>query len=245
VEFVGLENYTRILADDVFWKAVGNTLIYAFWVVLLTLGLAVTLAVLFDQKLRGRTLYRTAFYLPHVTSTAAVSVLWIWIYSPQFGLLNAFLGWFGIPRQNWLGNPDLALYSIIIMSVWMAVGSYMVLFLAGLQNIPPELYEAARIDGANGWNLFRSITLPLLKPVTFLVLVMCMIKAFQVFEQVYIMTAGGPGYATTTVAHQIFKQAFESLNLGYASAMAFLLFVLIFMITLVQNRLFKWDNANA
>ncbi len=245
VQWVGLDNYGRILKDDVFWTVVGNTLQYAFWTVLLTVTLALGVAILLDQKLRARTWYRTAFYLPHVTSTAAISVLWIWLYSPQFGLFNAVVGWFGVPKQNWLANPGLAMYAIIIMSVWMSVGTYMVLYLAGLQNIPPELYDAAKVDGAARWALFRYITVPLLKPTTFLVLVTCLIKAFQVFDQIYIMTGGGPGYATSTVAHQIYKQAFENLNLGYASAMAFLLCLLIFGITMINNRLFNWDNVNA
>jgi ABC-type sugar transport system permease subunit len=240
-QLIGLENYIDAFKDQVFWTAIGNTLVYVATVVPATVVLGLGAALLLNQALIGRSFYRVAIYMPHVTSAAAISMVWLWLFNGQFGLFNFVLEKLGLPAVNWLDDPDTALWAIIIMSVWRGVGSNMVLFLAGLQSIPQIMYEAAEVDGADRWNLFRRITLPLLTPTTFFVFVTSLIGSFQVFEQVYMMTRGGPGYATTTIVHQIYKQAFEHYKLGYASALSVVLVLVIFTLTMLNNKLLKSD----
>ncbi len=238
-KFLGLRNYEQILQDEVFWQAVKNTFQYVLAVVPATLVLGLATALLLNRALWGRTLYRTAFYIPTVTSTAAISMVWLWMYNSRFGLVNFLLERIGIPGQAWLSKPELALWAIILMSIWRGTGANMIIFLAGLQSVPRILYEAAAIDGADRWKLFWNVTLPMLTPTTFFVLVTSVISSFQVYEQVYMMTRGGPGYASTTIVHQIYQQAFENYRLGYASTLGVFLFLIILVVTLINNRFFK------
>src|SRR6266536_2579627 len=239
--WIGLENYRRVLSDELFWTAARNTGLYVLGLVPVSLAVGLAVALALNERLRGRAFYRTAFYLPHVTAGAAIAVIWLWIYNPQFGLLNALLQAVGLPRQSWLVSPTWALWAIVLVGIWARTGYLMIIFLAALQGIPETLYEAAKLDGAGRWQRFWSITLPLLRPATFLALVVTLIEGAQVFQSVYVMTNGGPGYATTTVAREIFRNAFEHFQLGYASAWAFLLFAAIFAVTMINRKLVPSD----
>lgn len=234
--FVGLQNYRAILRDDIFARVALNTVTYSGGVVPLLLVVSLALALALNAPLRGRTLFRTIFFLPVVSSTVAVAMVWRWIYAP-FGALNAVLVALGLPAVGWLTTTEWAMPSVILMSVWQSMGYSMVVFLAGLQSIPQHLYDAAAVDGATGWRRFRHITLPLLSPTTFFVVVMAVISTFQVFGQIYMLTGGGPAFATSTMVYYIYERAFLSLHMGYASALAWVLSAAIFGLTLVQIRL--------
>lgn len=239
--FVGAANYSQLLTSPDFWQALWNTAYFTVGVTVPSVFFALLLAVAMNQKVRGILVFRTAFFVPVVSSVVAVSLLWAWIYNPEFGLFNYILGKIGVPPQDWLGNKRLAMPAIILMSIWKGLGYRMLLFLAGLQDIPDELYEAAQIDGAGGWAKLRYITVPLVSHITFFVTIMTIISSFQVFEQTYVMTGGGPGGATTTIVLLIFNSAFRWFKMGYSSALAYTLFILIFVLTLLQVRFqAKW-----
>jgi multiple sugar transport system permease protein len=236
--WIGLANYASILTDQVSQKALINSLYYAVVSVPLGMALSLLIALAMNRKLKGMTFYRSLYFLPVVSSTVAVALVWSWIYNPQFGLLNYFLNAiFHIQGPAWLADTTWAMPALIIMSVWKGLGYNMVIFLAGLQGIPDEFHEAARVDGAGTWRRFVSITLPLLSPTVFFVLVVSLISSLQVFEQTYIMTQGGPGYATLTLGYWIFMNAFQFFHLGFASALAYVLFVVVLVMTLAQFRL--------
>lgn len=240
--WVGLDNYRRlILEDDRFRRSVGNTVQFTVGSVLPTLVIALVLAIMMNApRLRGRGVYRTIYFLPVVTSLVAVAYVWRLLLEPSFGLVNTVLGWVGIDGPGWLTDPSWAMPGVIGMTIWRDVGYYMVIFLAGLQTIPRELGEAARIDGATRWQHFRRITLPLLNPSIVLATIVGVIYGLQLFTQVYVMTGspskppGGPLDSTTSVVLYIVQSAFQPLEMGYPSAAAMLLFVLIMLITLVQ-----------
>jgi ABC-type sugar transport system permease subunit len=244
--WIGLRNYARIGQDlrnhGVFYLSLRNTAQYAIGTIPIGMALALALALLVNAGLRGVTLYRTTYYLPVVTSLVAISLVWMWIYDPSYGLLNHLLMKLSggrVTPQSWLGDPGQAMPAIIGMSIWRGLGYNMVIYLAGLQGIPEHLYEAATLDGASRWQRFRAITWPLLKPTTAFIFVISTIGASQVFAQVYVMTNGGPNNATTTIVHQIFQNAFSFMKMGYASAMAFVLFGLIFLLSLINLRLLR------
>jgi ABC-type sugar transport system permease subunit len=239
--WVGLDNYRRALADELFWIAAKNTALYVIGLVPISMALGLALALALNERIKGRALYRTAYYLPHVTAASAAAVIWLWIYNPQFGLLNSLFQAVGLPRQSWLANPSYALWAVLAVGVWLRVGYLMVIYLAALQGIPESLYEAAALDGANRWQRFRWVTLPLLRPATFFALVVTTIEGSQVFQTVYVMTSGGPGYATTTFAREIYRNGFEHFQLGYAAAWAFLLFAIVFAITMINRKLVPSD----
>jgi multiple sugar transport system permease protein len=234
--FVGLRNYRDILGDAIFARVAVNTVVYSGGVVPLLVVVSLALAMALNASFRGRTLFRTIFFLPVVSSTVAVAMVWRWIYAP-FGALNTVLVALGLPSVGWLITTEWAMPSVILMSVWQSMGYSMVVFLAGLQSIPQHLYDAAAVDGATGWRRFRYITLPLLSPTTFFVVVMAVISTFQVFGQIYMLTGGGPAFATSTIVYHIYERAFLALHMGYASALAWVLFAAIFGLTLVQIRL--------
>ncbi|MBM3275531.1 MAG: sugar ABC transporter permease, partial [Candidatus Sericytochromatia bacterium] len=221
--FVGMHNYTALLQDPLFYKVVANTFWFVILYVVFDLVLALALAVALNRKLRGLAIFRTAYFLPVVTSMVAVSIVWEWIYDPGFGALNAIVGWFGVDKIHWLSDPRFALPCLVAMSVWKSLGYTMILFLAGLQAIPPEYTEAAEVDGAGGLVRFFKITLPLLGPTLLLVGIMATIRAFQTFDSVYLMTQGGPRRATTVVVYWLFQNAFTYFKLGKASALAYML----------------------
>jgi multiple sugar transport system permease protein len=234
--FIGWENFQILFADRAFWNALKNTAIYSLYV---PVGMAVSLAValMMNQKIRGVNFLRTLFFLPSVSSFVAIALVWQWMYHPQFGLTNYLLSWLGLPPLNWLRDPSTALFAIMLMSIWMGIGYQMVIFLAGLQNIPSEFYEAALTDGANAWQRFWKITLPLLMPTTFFILVTSLIGSFQVFAFVYVMTEGGPLHSTDVVVYHIYQNAWEYLKMGYASAMSWVFFLIIMAATWIQFKL--------
>jgi multiple sugar transport system permease protein len=232
--FVGAKNYGTLLTDELLWKAVGQTLYYAVASVAGTTALSLGLALALNQRLRSIGLYRTFFFLPAVTSVIAIAAVWRWLYNSEYGLINALLDMAGLRPLNWLGDASLAMPAVILMSVWRSAGFNTVLFLAGLQGVPQEYYEAAQIDGASPWSRFRHITLPLVSPTTFFVVVNGLIGSWQVFDQVYILTRGGPHLSTVTVVYLIYSNGFEWYKTGYAAAMAYGLFLIILLFTAVQ-----------
>ncbi len=235
--FIGFENYTELSSDDLFYIALKNTSIYAFGVVPIQTLLALFLAFLMNQKIRGRAALRVAFYVPAITSSVVTSIIFLWIYSKP-GLLNYLLSLVGIEGTDWITNPNTALYAIMALNIWTTSGYFMVSFLAGLQSIPASLYEAARIDGANTWQQFWKITVPMVRPITFFVVVLSLIGCFQVFDQIYVMSSGGPVNATTTMSYYIYTSAFKYFRLGYAASVSIVLAMIIWAATYIQKRYF-------
>ena len=237
--FAGLENFRKLLRDEFFRTAMKNTCVYTLLYVplglLLSLGAALFLNA--EQKFVG--LFRTLFYLPVLSSTVATATLWFWILNPQMGLLNGILKIFGIPNQAWLYDSRLAMISIVMMSLWAGYGGNMMIFLAGLKGIPIVYYEAARIEGATRWQMFLRITMPSITKTTFLVSTMLIIGTFQVFDQAYVLTKGGPGNATITLVYYIYNSGFKNLNMGYASSMSLVLFVIILLMTVLNTKINK------
>ncbi len=239
----GLDNYAKLFGDRQFWDSLKITTIYTLIYVPLLYTISLGLALLVNQRLPFMRFFRTIFFVPVVLSLVVSSLMWKYIFDERAGLLNFLIGLIGIQPQSWLGSVELALPSIIAVSVWIQMGYFMVIFIAGLQDIPREYFEAARIDGANRWQVFFQITLPLLKPTSLFVIVISLISSFQVFDQVWVMTKGGPARATQVTAVYIYQQAFQFLNLGYGSAVAFVLFVVILAFTLIQFRLFRTSQS--
>ncbi|MEH2208852.1 MAG: sugar ABC transporter permease [Nostoc sp.] len=238
-EFIGFRNFTRLAEDERVWIALRNTAEYVAIVVPTQTILALILAVTLNSGIRGKNWWRILYFLPTVTSSAVLTLIFMWIYNTD-GLLNDFLAFVGLPTYNWLGDPAVALKGIMMMNIWSTAPFFMVIYLAALQDIPQTLYEAAELDGANGWQQFIRITLPLLKPVTFFVATVGVIGTFQLFDQSYIFSGGtgGPNNATLTVVLLIYQAVFRNLQMGYAAAIAFLLTAAIVAITLIQRRLF-------
>ena len=231
-EFVGLDNYTRLFNDNLFWKSLRVTAYYTFALVPMGIVVGLSIAVLLNQKVKALGLWRTVYYLPAVVSGVAVAILWSWVLNPRFGLLNAGLRTVGISDPpRWIYSETWAVPAFIIMGLWGAGGS-MLLYLAGLQGIPTQLYEAADIDGANRWTKFWNITIPMLTPTIFFNLLVGIIGSFQVFTQAFIMTGGGPNNATLTMVLYLYRQGFQNLRFGYASALAWILFFIILVFTL-------------
>ncbi len=240
-QWVGIKNYTELLTRDrLFLVSLYNTIYYTLFSVPLGIVLAFLLALLLNVRLPGMNFFRTVFYLPSVTSGVAVSLLWIWLFNPQYGLINYLLRSIGLPAPGWLVDPTWAKPAFILMSLW-GVGGTAVIFLAGLQGIPDSLYEAAMIDGANVWQKFWHVTVPMMTPVVFFNVVMGIIGSFQVFTSAYIMTSGGPQDSTLFYVLYLFRQGFQLLRMGYAAAMAWILFIIMVILTLLQFRLSeKW-----
>jgi multiple sugar transport system permease protein len=232
--FNGLQNFVLMAGDFLFWKTLGNTFYYTFVAVPVAVFLAFWLALLLDRKMRGVLSFRVIYFLPHVTLTVAASIIWAWIFQAEFGLINWALSKINIDGPYWLTDSRWAMISIIIMSNWKGIGYAMLIFLAGLQGIPAELYEAATMDGANPRQRFWSITVPMLSPAIFFVMVTSIIGAFQGFDNFYLMTRGGPANVTTTMVLHIYNNGFVYLKMGFASAMAMVLFATIMIFTLGQ-----------
>lgn len=237
--FVGLDNYRTLLLDDpVFRQVLFNTSTYVLGTVPVRTALALLLAIALNQQLHGLSVFRAAYFLPTITSAVAAATVWRWIYEPNFGLLNSLLYAIGVQHPpTWLSSPAWAMPALIVLGVWQGLGFQMVIFLAGLQGIPTHLYEAAAIDGADWWARFRHITLPLISPTTFFVLIISVIGSYQVFDSAFVLTEGGPGYATTTLVYYIYEYAFQFFKMGYAAAMAWILFAIVFVLTVLQFRL--------
>ncbi|HEV2067119.1 MAG TPA: sugar ABC transporter permease [Thermomicrobiales bacterium] len=239
--FVGLDNYARLLDDGRFRQAIGNTIYYTAASVPLTIGLGLAVALLLNNQIRARGIFRTFFYLPVVTPLVIASIIWKWVYNGDYGLANYYLMKFNIINEPllWLADKNLAMPAVIITSVWKGVGFAMVVYLAGLQSIPEDYYDAAKIDGATGWRRLRDITIPLLSSTTLFLLVISILGSFQVFTQIFIMTNGGPLGRTRTIVWYIYTTAFKDFNMGYAAAMAFALFAMMLGFTLLQFRFLR------
>lgn len=239
-EFIGLDNFSKMLDDEKFYKSLFNTLVL---LVGIPLGMvfALLLAVMMNRSLKGVSIFRTIYYIPVISPIMALSLLWQWMLNYDYGIINEFI-WkiFGVQGPNWLGDPNWVKPSFILMGLWSGVGGTMVLYLAGLQAISSTYYEAAEVDGATRWHQFKHITLPLLSPIHFFVVVMGVIGTFQSFSQMYIMAVdGGPEYSGATIVFYIFQEAFRYFNMGYASSVAWVLGIIIFVVTLIQFRFSK------
>ncbi len=245
-EFIGLRNFARILSDDVIGLALWHNVLYAFGTVVAKITLALLLALLLNQSLRGRTFYRTALFLPVVMSFVVVGILWSWLYSTQFGLINSLLTSLGLGMlaHDWLGDPATALWALMLVDIWKWYGFHMVIFLAGLQTIPVELYEAAHIDGASRFQQFARITLPLLQPVMLVNVTLALMGAFNVFDIPYIMTEGGPANSTIVMALHIYIRGFKFYQFGYAAALSYVLLVLVTLIAAIQMKMMSGNDAN-
>ena len=245
--FIGLENYRTILYEDAyFWKTIWNTLYYTIFRVPINIFLSLLIAILLNRTLKASGLIRATFFLPSLISGVALSVIWIWIFNPQIGLLNTILAFFGLKGPLWLQDENWSKLSLVIMSTWSIGGGRMLVFLAALQNVNPNLYEALKLDGGNDLQCFWHITLPLISPVIFLWSVIEVIASMQIFTEAFIMTKGGPLESTLFYNLYLYNQAFENFNMGYASALAWILLVITLIITLAQFRLSKkyvyYDN---
>lgn len=235
--FNGIENFVKMANDSLFWKTLGNTMYYTFVAVPTGVFTAFWMAILINRKMRGVMVFRVIYFLPNVTLSVAAALIWAWIYHPEFGLLNYVLGLVGIQGPAWLFDSTWAMPAVIVMSNWQGIGYAMLVFLAGLQGIPAELYEAATIDGASSWQQLRHVTVPMLSSTTFFVLTTSFIGGFQAFNQFYVMTQGGPAFATTPLTLQIYNNAFQFFHMGYAASMGAILFLCIFTVTRIQFHL--------
>lgn len=237
--FVGVKNYATLVSDEVYLQSLWNTAYFTAGSVPFAMVFGLGMALLVNQKVPGVTLFRALFFLPVVTSSVAIGLVWAWMFSSYYGVINSVLNVFGIPSLSWLGSVVWAMPAVIIVSVWYRVGYNMVLFLSGLQGIPEQLYEAAKIDGANSWQQFRHVTLPMLSPTTFFIAIISVIGSFQVFNIIYVMTLGGPGYTTSVYIYYLYQTAFQHFKMGYGSSMAITLFALLAALTL-----FQWKMAD-
>ncbi len=239
--FVGVGNYAQLLTSHEFWNSFLVTGYYTLGSVPLRMAIALALAIFLNQRIRGLGIYRTFYFTPVVTSGIAVSIVWLLIYDPTWGIANWVLGLVGIPPLQWLSSPNEAMPALILMSVWKSVGFDMVIYLAGLQGIPSTYYEAATVDGAGRWAMFRHITWPLLAPTTFFILVTGIIGASQVFDQVFVMTNGGPLRSTEVLVFILYNYAFKFFEMGYASAIAWVIFLVVLVFTLLQWKFLPQD----
>lgn len=242
-DWLGLANYRRLLADPLFWRALANTAIYAALTVTGSLACGLALALGLNRPLPLRTTLRSIYFLPVVISAVATGTIAAWLFNDNYGVLNAILARLGLARVPWLSSPLWAMPSLAIATLWVRLGFNMVVYLAAAQSIPSLYYEAARIDGATAWHQFRHITWPLLRPATFLLLVLNVIYSFQSFDLAYVMTGGGPGFSTTMLVQYIYQAAFQTGEMGYASAMGILLYVLILAFTMLQWRISRQSES--
>ncbi|HSL88174.1 MAG TPA: sugar ABC transporter permease [Ignavibacteriaceae bacterium] len=240
LRFVGLDNYLNLFKDDLFWTALKNTFYFVIVAGPLSIMISLGAALLLSSKLvRFKAIFRLSYFLPVVTTLVAVAIVWRFIYHHNFGIMNYFIGFFGINPIDWLGDPFWAMPSIILMAVWKNFGYNMIIFIAGLQNIPEELYEAANIEGANAWQKFKSITIPMLAPTTVFISIITMIGFFQLFAEPYVMTQGGPLNSTLSIVQYMYQEGFRWWNMGYSASIAFVLFFIIFIGTLIQFKVQK------
>lgn len=245
IQWVGLANYSRVIKDPNIHGALLHTLQFIAGYLPSVMIISLGLAMLLNQKLKGVVFFRALYFIPVITSWVAVSMIWKWLLNPEYGIVNYLLSLIGIAGPGWLVDADWAMIGVILTSVWKDIGFITVIYLAGLQEIPEHLYEAAAIDGVNGWQKFRHITWPMLSSTTFFVVTISLINSFQVFDQVWVMTEGGPAGATSVMVQQIYLNAFRYYKMGYASAISWVLFIIIFAFTFAQNRMQKkWGYSD-
>lgn len=242
MDWVAWDNYKRLFKDDLYWTTFKNVSLYSVIYVPLNILLSLGMAMLMNFKRFGVKLFRTLNYMPTLTSAVAASTVWIWMLHPEFGLVNEILGWFGITGPAWLAQTETAMASIIMVTLWQSIGSNMIIYIAGLQGVPEYLYESAKLDGASAFARFRYITWPQLRPTTFLISTMAIIGALQLFDQAFVLTQGGPGNMTKTPVYLIYQQGFNQLQMGYASAQAFILAIVILIFSLINMRINKAEE---
>lgn len=244
IRFVGIKNYIRLFEDPLFWLSLKNTSYYVLLATPLSIAVSLGAALLLNSKLlKYKAFFRLSYFTPYVTTLVAVAIVWRFIYHPKFGILNYFLGLVGINPIDWLGDPNWAMPAIVIMSVWKSFGYSMIIFIAGLQNIPEDLYEAASLEGAGEWQKFKSITLPLLAPTTLFISIITIVGYFQLFAEPYIMTQGGPLNSTLSIVQYMYQEGFKWWNMGYSASIAFVLFFIILIVTLIQFRVQKSSST--
>jgi multiple sugar transport system permease protein len=237
-EFNGGANYAELIGDSVFWSALWHNLVMVVFGVPISMFIALILAVALNNGLRGQSWFRTMIFMPHVTATVAIATIWLWIYAAgPNGLANRILGIVGIGPNNWLTNPNLALPAVIVVGIWQSIGLKMLIYLAALQGVSLQLYEAADVDGASTIQKFWNITVPMLRPATFFVLVTSVIGNFQTFDLIFVLTNGGPANATTVITYQIYVAAFQQFRMGYATAMSAVLLLVLVVMTYLSRRL--------
>ena len=238
-DFIGIANFKELFSDPLFWKTLLNTVVYVFWKVPFNILISLILAVLINQQMYGRTFFRAILFLPIIASSVSVALLWQPLFDITNGMLNKILNSVGLPSSTWIYNPKTSMMSVIIVALWKELGYYMVMFLAGLQSIPSSYYEAAAIDGANPVRKFLFITVPLISPTTFFVLIISVIGSFQIFDLTTVLTAGGPANSTNTLVMYVYQAGFKFFRMGYASALSTILFIIILIFTIIQNQLAK------
>lgn len=242
MRFIGAGNYTRLLHDRLFWKAIGNTLKFLSLHIPLQLVVSLFLAQLLNQGIRAISFFRAAFFMPVIVSGVVITILWQQLFGYDTGMINRVLETFRISKVGWLVNPDIAIYSIAIMATWKNLGLYVILFLVGLQTVPQQYYEAAKMEGANGWQRFFRITLPMINPTVFLVVVLSTIGGFSLFIEPYIMTSGGPLNQTLSAVLYIYKQAFQYYNMGYSATLGFFYAIMIMMVVVIQKKFIEKEE---
>ncbi|WP_020619398.1 carbohydrate ABC transporter permease [Paenibacillus daejeonensis] len=243
MDWVGWDNYRRLLDDSLLWLTFRNVLLYAVIFVPLNIMVSFGLGLLVNHAWRGVKLFRTLYYLPTLTSAVAAATVWLWLLHPEFGLVNGLLSYIGVTGPAWVAQTETAMMAIVLVTLWQSVGSNMIIYLAGLQGVPGHLYESARLDGANRWDMIRYITWPQLRPTTFLVSTMAIIGALQLFDQAFVLTQGGPANMTKTPVYLIYQQGFNQLQMGYASAQAFVLAMAILIFSLINMRITKAEES--
>jgi len=241
--FIGLANYKELISDALFWKTLKNTAVYVFWKVPVNVFISLVFAVLLNREMYGRGIFRAIFFLPMVASSVSVALLWLPLFETSNGILNVMLNAVGLKGLSWIYSQETAMMSVVMVALWKEIGYYMVMFLAGLQGIPATYYEAAEIDGASPIHTFFKITVPLISPVTFFVFIISIIGSFQIFDLTTVLTAGGPANSTYTTIMYVYKAGFNFFRMGYASAISTILFVIILILTTIQNKLSEaWVN---
>jgi ABC-type sugar transport system permease subunit len=243
--WIGLQNYSDIVHDPLFWQSLGHTLVYSVGTVPTSMGLGLGLAIMLNRRLPFRTLLRSIYFLPVVIAGVIVALVWSWMFDTSYGVIDGLLVKLHLPRVPWTSSQVWAMPSLVIATVWSRLGFCMVVYLAGLQSIPASLHEAATVDGAGAWTRFRHVTWPLLGPTTFLLLIISVIFSFQVFDLIYVMTGGGPGFTTTVFVQYIYRSAFMEFQMGYSSALGVVLFLLILGFTALQWKLSRQGEATA
>ena len=245
LRFVGIKNYLQLFEDPLFWLSLKNTSYYVLLATPLSIAVSLGAALLLNSKLlKYKGVFRLSYFIPYITTLVAVAIVWRFIYHPKFGILNYFLGLVGINPIDWLGDPNWAMPAIVIMSVWKSFGYNMIIFIAGLQNIAEDLYEAASLEGAGEWQKFKSITLPMLAPTTLFISIITIVGYFQLFAEPYIMTQGGPLNSTLSIVQYMYQEGFRWWNMGYSASIAFVLFSIILVITIIQFRVQKGSMAS-
>lgn len=242
MHFIGGANYHRLIHDRLFWKSIGNTLKFLSLHIPLQLGISLFLAQLLNQRIRGKSFFRSSFFMPVIVSGVVVTILWQQLYGFDTGIFNRLLSSLGLDKVGWLVSPGIAIYSIAIMATWKNVGLYVILFLVGLQTVPPQYYEAAELEGASPWQQFRYITVPMINPTIFMVVVLSTIGGFSLFIEPYIMTGGGPLNETLSAVLYIYKQAFQYYNMGYSATLGFFYAMMIMLVVVLQKRMIEKEG---